>query len=209
MFYVVVDERDPVMSEIAKIDGVVMTCSSNKGFNLYVSRNAVWHEKLEEMDKTILRFSAVAGAEWTKIKPKALKALRPFRQGCESGVCGISDKGNSIVFWVRPEDSDSYVDKAVDWIATVDGVAMSINDAILHVSRNGVWNEIWVATPGGGPREIGETGKCDEAENLGNGAGEVKPNKSLTELLERLKCLKKKEGKIIPFQAKSRAKHGM
>ena len=208
-FYVVVDERDSVMSEIAKIDGVVMTCSSDKGFNLYVSRNGVWHEKLEEMDKTILRFSAVAGAEWTKIKPKVLKALRPFRQCCESGVCGISDKGNSIVFWVRPEDSDSYVDKAVDWIATVDGVAMSINDAILHVSRNGMWNEIWVAIPGRGPRGIGETEKCDEAENLGDGAGEVKPNKALTELFERLKGLKKKEGKVIPFQARGRTKHGM
>jgi hypothetical protein len=151
LFYVVVDERDPVMSEIAKIDGVVMTCSSDKGFNLYVSRNGVWHEKLEEMDKTILRFSAIAGAEWTKIKPKVLKALRPFRQGYESGVCGISDKGNSIVFWVRPEHADYYVDKTVYLIGTVDGVAMSINDAILYVSRNGVWNEIWVATPGGGP----------------------------------------------------------
>jgi hypothetical protein len=150
-FYVVVDEKDPVMSEITKINGIVMTCSSDEGFNLYVSRNGVWHEKLEEMDKTILRFSAVAGAEWTKIKPKVLKALRPFRQGCESGVCGINDKGNSIVFWVRPEHSDSYVDQAVYLIGTVDGVAMSINDAILYVSRNGVWNEIWVATPGGGP----------------------------------------------------------
>jgi len=139
------------MSEIAKINGVVMICSSDKGFNLYVSRNGVWHEKLEEMDKTILRFSAVTGAEWTKIKPKALKALRPFRQGCESGVCGISDKGNSIVFWVRPEHADSYVDQTVYLIGTVDGVAMSINDAILYVSSNGVWNEIWVATPGGGP----------------------------------------------------------
>jgi hypothetical protein len=210
MIYTYMETHDPVMSEIAKIDGVVMTCSSDKGFNLYVSRDGVWHEKLEEMDKTILRFSAVAGAEWTKIKPKVLKALRPFRQGCESGVCGISDTGNSIVFWVRPEDSDSYVDKAVDWIATVDGVAMSINDAILRVSRNGVWNEIWVATPGGGPREIGEEEKGGETtENREGGAGEVKPNKALTELLERLKGPKKKEGKVIPFQARGRTKHGI